>query len=122
MILAADIGGTNARFGLFEPSSRVPELVETFPRSSSSGVDELIERFVPPGAAIDAACLAVAGPVHDGRSRAVNLPWEVEAGAVARALGVTAVSVVNDLVANARGIPLLGPDDLMTLTDGEPDP
>jgi len=122
MILAADIGGTNARLGLFDASDRTLVHSATYPTAEVAGIDELLARFVPRSTTVSSSCIAVAGPVHRGRSRPVNLPWPVEQEVVSRVLRTRAVSVVNDLAANARGVPLLGEGDLLTLNVGEPDP
>src|SRR5262249_52823898 len=66
------------------------------------------------------ACVAVAGPVRGGRADVINLPWPVEADQIARALRLPEVALVNDLEANARGVAVLGPDDLFPLSAGDP--
>jgi len=40
---------------------------------------------------------------------------------LARAFDIASFAVVNDLEANARGVPLLGARDLAVVNDGEPD-
>ena len=69
---------------------------------------------------IDAACFGVAGPVAHDRVQVTNLPWEIEGRALAAAFGIGRVALVNDFVANAHGIAVLGPADLATLQPGEP--
>jgi len=66
-----------------------------------------------------AATVGVAGPVEDGRTEAVNLAWPVDARELAEALGLpeAGVSVINDLEANAWGIPWLGREDLVALNE-----
>jgi glucokinase len=69
---------------------------------------------------MSAACVAVAGPVHNGRTEAINLRWPVDAGAVTAALAVRDVALVNDLETNARGITLLDQRDLTVINAGRP--
>jgi glucokinase len=61
----------------------------------------------------------VAGAVRDGRCvEATNLPWPVDAAAIADVAGVERALLVNDVEACAYGIDSLGADDLLTLNEG----
>jgi glucokinase len=122
VILAADIGGTNARVALFERAGgHRPFVSETYRTGAWDGVPSILGEFIGSHQApITAACVAIAGPVHAGRANAVNLPWPVEQQEIARALDLSEVALVNDLAANARGITVLGADDLYTLNAGDP--
>ncbi len=122
MILAGDVGGTNARVALFE---RVDgRLVERrrlrFPSRELSGFEEAIDRFglVEP---LTAAGFGAAGPVRNGRCEATNLPWVIDSWSLAATLGLPKVALLNDLAANAVGLPELGPADLVVINAGEED-
>jgi glucokinase len=118
VILAGDIGGTNARLALFRPESRVPVRLETFPTTCAATLEELVARFVNGGGpGISAACFGVAGTVANGTANGVNLPWRVDADLLEASLDVP-VRVVNDLHANARGIEALDATDLVLLNPG----
>jgi glucokinase len=117
-VLAADIGGTNARLALFEPGGREPLCAETYQTAVSSGAAEIVREFLSAHPARPAAaCLAVAGPVQGGRSASVNIRWTIDALQLARRLSIPAVRVVNDLEANARGTTLLDAVDLAVVTE-----
>lgn len=125
MILAADIGGTKADLALFAIEGGV--LVETrrerFPTAASSGLEPLVERFL--GAergALTACAVGVAGPVQDGRVAGTNLPWSVEARALAELLGLPRVHLLNDLEAVAYGLASLDPAQTRLIHPGEADP
>jgi len=121
VILAADIGGTNARIALFDPPNRTPVVVEKYRTAAWEGVPAIVREFLAAHPTrLTAACVAIAGPVHDGRVDAINLPWPVEAHQIARALGLSDVALVNDLEANARGVAVLESDDLWPLSTGDP--
>lgn len=47
-----------------------------------------------------------------------NLAWSVDAASLASALRLPRVQLLNDLEANAWGLPLLGPDDFHVLNQG----
>lgn len=109
-ILAADIGGTYSRFGLFATG---PLRLVASARLSSAAPDfpALLDALTAEHPALaperaDRVVLAVAGPVRgQDRARITNLPWEVDAAAVsARALpgGVPPpVTLLNDFEAQA---------------------
>lgn len=123
MILAGDIGGTNARLAVFEPGAgrlrRGPEAV--MPSRAYSGLDAAVREFLAAHAVtVTSACFGVAGPVKDGRAEVTNLPWVVDAGDLSAALGIPNVVVINDLEASANGIGELGPEDFATIHEGAP--
>lgn len=124
MILAGDIGGTNARLALFgRDDLREPVRLEVFPSRDFSSFEAIVERFL--GAErprVDAACFGIAGPVRDGRSDATNIEWDIDSANVARLLDLETAGLLNDLEATAIGLDALEPSDLVTLNDGVSDP
>jgi glucokinase len=124
MILAGDIGGTNSRLAFFELDGKrlKPAAIEVFPSRNFKNLAEIIERFIElhPGP-VDDCCLGVAGPVRDGVCEASNLPWIVDAGQLARRLGLGKIELINDLEANAHGISELTPGDFVVLNEGARD-
>ncbi|MBI3089285.1 MAG: glucokinase [Candidatus Tectomicrobia bacterium] len=126
MILAGDIGGTKTLLASCEPAAPRPLVVhrESYASREAAGLAELVRRFrgKHPGA-IEAACFGIAGPIQGGRSETPNLPWVVEAGELARLLGLPQVSLINDLEATAYGIAALDEGELVTLNpEGEARP
>jgi glucokinase len=123
MILAGDTGGTSTRLAAFEfERDRLRQIVEqTYPSREHAGLGEIVGEFVAAHAiAVRHACFGIAGPVRDGRVQTPNLPWIVDAAAMAAQLGLAGVDLVNDLEANAWGIAALAPGDLLTLNAGAP--
>ena len=118
MILAGDIGGTNVRLALFDRGLR-ERLTCVYPTREQESLGAALAEFLGcAGAEIDSACFAVAGPVVNGAVRGPNLPWPIYAHELAEAFAIPAVTVVNDLEANARGIESLGRESLLTLNRG----
>jgi glucokinase len=122
VILAGDIGGTNARLALYEvQAGKLEQVTETvFPSRQHSGLDEIVAKFADQLATQgkpmpEAACFGIAGPVVNGRSETSNLPWVVESTQLAAVLGLPKVQLINDLEANGWGIATLSGDDLVTL-------
>jgi glucokinase len=118
MILAGDIGGTHARLAFFDVSNCHYKLVSatTFPSRNYSGLDEIVREFVATTKLhAKAACFGIAGPVSNGRAAATNLPWTIESQRLADELKLPRAMLINDLEANAWGIPALEAKDLVAL-------
>ncbi|MHB9098712.1 MAG: glucokinase [Syntrophales bacterium] len=122
MLLVGDIGGTKSRLAIVadgaDPRALLAE--ELLPSGSFGGIEALIRAFLERSAcSAQRACLAVAGPVIDGRAALPNLPWVADAERIRRAFGFRSVRLLNDLAATARAVPLLEPAELHTLAAGE---
>ena len=121
VILAADVGGTKVNVAVFDEQLRAAQ-TERFASREHGGLDEILRVFVEKhGVAVRLACAGVAGPVRNGRCQATNLPWVVDERDMAKTLGIPHASLINDLEANAYGIPALAPDDLCLLHPGADD-
>jgi glucokinase len=123
VILAGDIGATNARLGLFEAVAGRPSpvAVETYASRAATLGEHLLAFRARHGQRIEAAVLGIAGPVAAGRVATPNLPWMVEAEELARLLGVREVVLVNDLEALAWSLDLLPPEAIAELQRGDAD-
>jgi len=123
VIVAGDIGGTNARLATFEvEGEHLRCLIEkTYSSRSAPDLETLVRRFVEEvRPSPTAAALGVAGPVRAGRSVTPNLPWVVDAASLAAILAVPAVTLLNDLEANAHGLLHLEARDFAVLQAGAP--
>jgi glucokinase len=133
VILAGDIGGTKCNLALYEISGKSHRkiITERYESREFPTFGELISKFLidtraekkNAGAdAIEAAGFGIAGPVIDRRVRATNLPWIVDASALATQLATPHVVLLNDLEATAHSLALLAPAELVTLNRGTPAP
>src|SRR5215216_5136868 len=107
MILAGDIGGTKTNLGLFDANEDSLRLnaVRSFPSKEHVGLEAIVKEFMATvEEPVTAACFGVAGPVLDGQSVTPNLPWIVDAAALAQILDLESVTLLNDLEAMAYGI------------------
>jgi len=121
MILAGDIGGTNARLAYFQPQNGRFQLVSerVFPSRDHRGLGEIVKQFLDEsGTRPEAACFGIAGPVRNGRVETSNLPWVIEQSVLANQIHLAATLLINDLEASAWGIGALGMEDLVTLNTG----
>jgi len=125
MILAGDIGGTNARLAFFDVMDGHFRLVSAsvFPSREYAGLDQIVSKFVETSNLHpDAACFGVPGPVRSGRVETSNLPWVIESARLADELNLKKTVLINDLEANAWGIATLGPEDVVSLNQVKGNP
>ena len=123
MILAGDIGGTNARLAYFQPQNGHLRLISerVFPSRDYGGLGEIVSKFLQEAdTAPDVACFGIAGPVHNGRVETSNLPWIIEQSRLAKQIQLPATLLINDLEANAWGIGGLSLQDLVALNQVPP--
>ena len=118
MILAGDIGGTNARLAYFQPQNGGLHLVSEsiFPSREFRDFGEIVCRFLQDSSTRpQVACFGIAGPVRDGRVATSNLPWTIEQGRLAQQIHLPATLLINDLEASAWGIGGLSSKDFAPL-------
>ena len=118
MILAGDIGGTNARLAYFQPQNGHLQLVSerVFPSREHSEFGEIVTQFLnDSGTRPEVACFGIAGPVRNGRVETSNLPWVIEQARLAKQIHLPATLLINDLEASAWGIGALSASDLVPL-------
>ncbi|MFE3450036.1 glucokinase [Nonomuraea sp. NPDC059194] len=112
--LVADIGGTNARFGLVTEPGGAPTEVAVLAGAVHATLPEAVAAYLADhagGVRPGAACLAVAGPIDGDTYRLTNLPWT---GSV-RELGLPYATLLNDFEALAVSLPHLAGDELASL-------
>jgi glucokinase len=125
IVLAGDVGGTNARLAFVELDGGGARMVrrETYPSREHPGLAAIVRQFcADAGKLPERASFGIACPVVDGDCTAPNLPWTVNARALAAEIGIPRTTIINDFVAIGYGIELLGPNDLATLQEGSPTP
>ena len=118
MILAGDIGGTNARLAYFRPQNGHLHLVSerVFPSREHSELGEIVSEFLDEsGTRPEVACFGIAGPVLNGRVETSNLPWVIEQSRLAKQIHLPGTLLINDLEASAWGIGALAASDLVPL-------
>jgi glucokinase len=117
MFLAGDVGGTKTNLAVYAYHDGQLEAQKTasFPSAGHASLAEIVREFLGAESSIRHACFGVAGPVKSGRVQVTNLPWVVDAAALQAELNFQQVSLLNDLEANAYGIPTLRPNELVSI-------
>ena len=131
MLLAGDVGGTKTLLGLFSRAPERPRPIETrqFTTLDFTDLRAMITEFISGQGGrgdqgrhldtIEAACFGVAGPVRDQVARLTNVPWVVDAAAVADQFAIRRVRLLNDLEAMSHAVPVFEPDEVAVLEKGE---
>ncbi len=126
VVLAADVGGTNTKLALARCASGRRAIVKrsVYPSRQFAMLEDVIDAFLrepevaPYVSQVATACLAVAGPVENGRARLTNLPWQIDEAELGRRFRFARVSVINDFAAAGLGIDELAEADFLTLQAG----
>lgn len=125
--LVADIGGTNTRVALADGRQVLPDTIRRYSNAKFPGLETVLRQFIEDEGGVDtaAACVAVAGPVRDGRASMTNLDWSIDKPTVARATGAETVSILNDLQAQGHALGHIDPANIDTIVESsgeEPSP
>lgn len=122
-LLAGDIGGTKTLLRCANDDGTAVHEAR-FESPAWSTFDDLLRSFLADlgDVVIDASCFALAGAVLDGRAEVTNVGWVLEETALTNAFPIGRVSLINDFYAVGLGVPLLGPDDVLSLQQGQRDP
>ncbi|MBI3901801.1 MAG: glucokinase [Nitrosomonadales bacterium] len=119
--LAGDIGGTKTLLQLSREDGSTL-LQKSYASAACAGLAEMLDEFLREAGIPDiaAACFALAGPVFGRKVQLTNLPWAVDADAIAARFGIAQVMLINDFEAVGRSIAALHTNDLLTLQAGAP--
>lgn len=121
MILAGDIGGTKTELALFEDvKTRKIIKQEKFPSKDYKSLEEIIQKFIFSSSTLPTkACFGIAGPIENNTCHTTNLPWIIDGKKIETLLNISSVFLINDLEANAWGIPCLKENELYVLAEGD---
>lgn len=122
--LVADIGGTNARFGLITRPGGRAERVLVLRAAEHPDLESAVAQYLAAVGVTDrpsAMCAAVAGPVTGDRFRFTNGTWSLSVSETRNRLGVEELHLINDFEALALSLPHLREDDVRVIGDRRPD-
>ena len=125
IVLAGDVGGTNARLATVELNGHTARVARqnTYPSREYPAFTPIVRRFCEEiESRPDRACFGIACPVVGDDCAAPNLPWTINARKLAEEIEIPRTAIINDFVAVGYGIEMLGPPDLTTLQEGSPTP
>ena len=108
--VVADVGGTNTRIALFDPSSGEFRALSSYVNREHHSLEDIFEQWLRalPGPTPDQCCLAVAAPPSGDRVVMVNIDWSFSCRELAERFGFSLLRRINDFQANAYALPHLG--------------
>ncbi|PKD16244.1 glucokinase [Salegentibacter salinarum] len=107
LLLAADIGGTNARFAIFNFENGNLSLVRenSYKTKEYYSFKELVIKFCGNDTLkIKSVCIGAAGPVKDGKVLGTNFTWEIDKKDIIDITKNSSIRIINDLEATAYGL------------------
>jgi glucokinase len=122
--MVGDIGGTNARFAIWENDQL--RSIHVFATADYASPEAALQVYfqdlqLQPGD-VGSICLAVAGPVIGDDFHFTNSHWKINRQAFCAALKIDSLIMVNDFTAMALGMTRLKDDEYLTVRDGKGDP
>lgn len=123
--LVGDIGGTNARFALAGASKGRPTLHDhaALATADFASLQQAIKHYLSQVDVVPKrAALAVACPVVGDDIRLTNRAWAFNRLELQESLGLSALKVINDFGAAARGVGALASDEYEALYGPSPTP
>jgi glucokinase len=118
LAMVADIGGTNARFGLANLQAAATPLSHqrSLPCAEFASLQHAAEYYLESvGKRPTRAAIAVASPGGGDEIRLTNRAWSFSRRELQNSLGLDALDVLNDFGAIAWAVPALGAADVVTL-------
>src|SRR5450432_724818 len=114
-ILAGDVGGTKTNMALYRVNADGVSMLREgrYASQEYTSLTDIITQFTG-NEWPNRICMAVAGPVTDGKVQLTNLSWQLDSKAMTIALK-TPVVFINDLEANAYGLAGLQSTDLAAI-------
>lgn len=120
-LLCGDLGGTHTRLAVafYQGAEVTLEHSLKLENAGLAGPESRMAQLLDQAGAVDACCLAVAGPTDGRRARFTNLDWQLDASDLSRRFGLP-VRLVNDFAAVGWGLNALGQADCARLQTGAP--
>lgn len=125
LILAADIGGTNSRFGVFEADGRDALVLKEsawIRTHDASSFSELLHQLPAKGIStplskVDSACFAIPGAIVDGMvGLTPNIEWDIDLNKEGKEFTIR--SLVNDFAAQAYACKTAVVKDALVIQQG----
>lgn len=118
--LVADIGGTNTRVALADGCHIVPGTIRRYSNDAYAGLEQVLTQYITDEHDVNpkAACVAVAGPVRDGRATMTNLNWTIDKDTLIRATQAETVAILNDLQAQGHALGFLDQKNIRNIIPG----
>ena len=119
LLLVADVGGTNTRVAMARGATVLTGSIRRYVNRDFADLSPVLRRYReeeggPPPVA---ACVAVAGPVSDGRAELTNLAWSIDTARLVAATDAPRGAILNDLQAQGHALGDLPPEACTPVID-----
>lgn len=120
--LVTDIGGTNARFALYDLATNELSAITKILISKDDVLLELIKNYLKSQAVtVDMACIAIACPINESDLiEMTNNNLSFSRSELIKELKLTKLEVINDFTAVSTSIPQLSAQDVVKIGGEEP--
>ena len=119
LFLVADVGGTNTRVAMADGPTVLPQTIRRYANKDFANLAPVLRQYRrdQPDCEPVGACVAVAGPVADGRAELTNLDWSIDATRLIEATGARYTSILNDLQAQGHALGNIPADKCRTIVE-----
>jgi len=112
-LLVADIGGTNARFAIYNKATKILSNIEKYTITDDTRLSQLITDYLQQCPVnITRACLAIACPIEGDKIAMTNNHIEFSRSELQLELSLKQLEVINDFTAVAMSVPALKEEDI----------
>ena len=124
LLLAGDLGGTKTLLALYQREGQQLHCLarERYPSPEWPHLGPMLKQFLqdhqPGEHGVEAACIAVAGPVQHGRAKLTNLNWDLDQDQLAADCRIDCFELVNDFAVLVYGLPHFAAEQQVLLQQG----
>ena len=116
----ADVGGTNTRVAMARGTEVVRASIRRYANREFADLAPVLRRYREEegGPEPVGACVAVAGPVSDGRAELTNLAWSIDTARLIAATDAPRGAILNDLQAQGHALGDVPTEALVPVVEG----
>ncbi|WP_392562620.1 glucokinase [Orbus sturtevantii] len=112
-LLVADIGGTNARFALYNRATKILSDIKKYTITDDTCLPQLVTDYLKLcSVTVKRACFALACPIEGDKIVMTNNHIEFSRSELQELLALKQLEVINDFTAVAMSVPALGAEDI----------
>ncbi len=122
--LVADVGGTNTRVALAQGLHVDRDTIKRYPNESYESLETILALYMTEMdlKTVEAACIAIAGPVSNGHAKMTNLNWSIDEAVISKTCGTQRAALINDLQAHGYALGHSADEDYRTVHKSQNDP
>lgn len=122
MILAGDAGASKTELAVFEKQDTGLNKIcfEIFKSKEYESLESMVYEFVRKNKLnLEKACIGIPAPVIDGKAKATNINWDIDAEKISKIAGINNLKIVNDLEALSAYVIKMPEDKFFAVYNGK---